>query len=144
MSAWHCRDTCFGYKQVSSRARSRTAVPVGLCTRLIVMCCYLSVATLGAVQSCCLGQENGGSSQTVLPCGHKALLSSYMLRISSNFTLSSFCKFFSLLLPFILTGDKFTSFPPEKSATFSKVKLIYFFSFILIPASFFTLSGTAL
>lgn len=50
------------------------------------------------------------------PVGHNALLSSYMLRMSSHFKLFSLCKCFSLLLPFNLTGDKLTSFPPGKSA----------------------------
>lgn len=69
MSALLSRDTCFGYKQVSSRAWTTIAVPVGLCIRLIVMCCYFCVALFWAVQPHCPLQENGGNSQTVLPCG---------------------------------------------------------------------------
>lgn len=72
MSALHSRDTCFGYEQVSSRAWTSTAVPVGLCIKLIVMCCYLCVVMLWVVQSCCRRTEVTLTQFCLL--GHKALL----------------------------------------------------------------------
>lgn len=98
MSALHSRDTCFGYKQVSSRAWTSTAVPVGLCIKLVVC-----VVMLWAVQSCCRRTEVTLTQFCLLE--HKALLSSYMLRIPSHFKLFGPCKCFNLFLPFILTNS---------------------------------------
>lgn len=111
---------------LATRAWTSTAVPVGLCMRQIVMCCYLCVATLWAVQSCC----SGVALNLFCLVRHKALLSTDMLRISSNFKLFCLCKCFSFFLPFILTRwqthrDKLTSFPPEKSALTAANNLTY-------------------
>lgn len=111
MSALLSRDTCFGYKQVSSRTWASTAVPVGLCIRLIIMCCYFCVPHSGLYSPtvCCRRMEV--TLKQFCLVGHKTCwLQTFSL-----------CKCFRLFLPFLLTNwqthrDKLTSFPPEKSA----------------------------